>query len=147
MELGTQHLLLDNATKFLPAGNDRMDDTKDAVAELHQIAIATGMHIHLVAHTRKPPGQEDTRPTRYDIAGTRTLSDQPDNIVMVWRNRVKERARDEGDSSKASDPDVFLVLDGQRHGKFEGLMKLWIDRNCVRFNDTWGMQTKPYGGQ
>lgn len=134
-ELNTQHMLIDNLTKIVSADNDHAEQQRLFMAQLHRTAIDTGVHIHLVAHTRKPAGDEERPPGRYEIAGSRTISDQPDNIVMMWRNRAKDQKIEKGDINAQSEPDVILRVDKQRHGRFEGPIKLWMKRDCYRFVD------------
>lgn len=143
-ELETQHILIDNLTKIVSADNDHADEQRRFVARLHRTAIDTGMHVHLVCHTRKPTGDEDRPPSRYEAAGSRTLVDQPDNVVTVWRNRGKERKQADGELGVADKPDVILNVDKQRHGDFTGLLKLWMDRHCYRFVGGWGQSSTPY---
>jgi twinkle protein len=143
-ELGTHHLLIDNLTKVVSADNDHADEQRRFVAQLHRTAIDTGMHVHLVCHTRKPNGEEDRPPSRYEAAGSRTLVDQPDNVVTVWRDRAKERKQASGDMDLAKNADIVLNVDKQRHGDFTGYLNLWMDRSCYRFVGGWGDSSAPY---
>lgn len=143
-EMGTQHILIDNLTKIVSADNDHADEQRRFVAQLHRTAIDTGMHVHLVCHTRKPSGDEERPPSRYEAAGSRTLVDQPDNVVTVWRDREKERKQAEGEIGLAEKPDIVLNVDKQRHGDFTGFLKLWMDRSSYRFVGGWGVASTPY---
>lgn len=143
-ELQAEHVTIDNLTKIVSADNDHADDQRRFMAQLHRAAIDTGIHINLVAHTRKPPYDEKRPPGRYDIAGSRTLSDQPDNVIMVWRNRPKEAAIERGDLAQGKVPDLFLRVDKQRHGSFEGQIGLWMRRDCFRFVGDWADDVYPY---
>jgi twinkle protein len=149
-ELGAQHFLLDNLTKIVSADNEHAEQQRQCMARLHRTAIDTGLHVHVVAHTRKPGGHdEDKPPGRYEVAGSRTLVDQPDNVVMIWRNRPKERRRERGELGaleSAEEPDVLLRVEKQRHGRFEGGISLWMDREVFRFADVHGAQAVPYWG-
>jgi twinkle protein len=131
-ELSTQHIVIDNLTKIVSADNDHAEQQRKFIAQLHRAAIDTGMHVHLVAHTRKPVDDEKAPPNRYEIAGSRTIADQPDNIVMIWRNRDKERKQAAGEIGMAEKPDVMLHVDKQRHADFTGLLRFWMDRSCYR---------------
>ena len=143
-ELNTQHLMIDNLTKIVSADNDHADEQRRFVAQLHRAAMDTGMHVHLVAHTRKPSGDEERPPSRYEAAGSRTLVDQPDNVVTIWRDREKERKQAEGEMGLAEKPDIVLNVDKQRHGDFTGYVKLWMDRGNYRFVGGWGTSSVPY---
>lgn len=136
-ELGAQHFLLDNLTKVVSADNEAVEQQRKFIAQAHRLAIDTGMHFHVVAHTRKPQGEEEKPPGRYEVAGSRTLVDQPDNVVMIWRNRAKELRMAEGEMGEAQKPDVVLNVCKQRHGPFEGLVGLYAKRDCRRFVQDW----------
>ncbi len=142
-ELGTQHLVIDNLTKIVSADNEHTEQQRRFVAQLHRTAIDTGMHVHLVAHTRKPSDDEKQPPSRYEVAGSRTLVDQPDNVVMVWRNRAKERAQADGDLGHADKADVVLNVDKQRHADYTGLIGLFMDRSCYRLVGDYAERAAP----
>jgi twinkle protein len=143
-ELGTQHILIDNMTKIVSADNEHMDQQRQFVAQLHRTALDTGMHVHLVAHTRKPEYEEKHPPGRYEVAGSRTLVDQPDNVVMIWRNRLKERAQEEGELGLTEKPDLILNVDKQRHDDFTGFIGLYFDKEFYRTVETWGTRAEPF---
>lgn len=143
-ELRTNHILLDNMTKVLSADNDHAEEQRTFMARVHRTAIDTGMHVHLVGHTRKPAGEEEKPPSRYEIAGSRTLSDQPDNVVMIWRNRPKEEKQRAGAMGEADKPDYVLRVDKQRHGDWEGTIGLYADRECYRFVGDYAERAAPY---
>ncbi len=142
-ELGTQHLVIDNLTKIVSADNEHAEQQRKFVAQLHRTAIDTGMHVHLVAHTRKPADEEKQPPSRYEVAGSRTLVDQPDNVVMIWRNRDKERAREDGDVGRAGEPDLVLNVDKQRHADYTGRIGLWFDRAAYRLVGDYAERSQP----
>ena len=142
-ELGTQHMLIDNLTKIVSADNEHTEQQRRFVAQLHRTAIDTGMHVHLVAHTRKPADDEKSPPNRYEVAGSRTLVDQPDNIVMVWRNRDKERKQSQGDLGLADKPDIVLNVDKQRHADFTGHVGFFMDRGAYRLVPDYADRAAP----
>ena len=142
-ELGTQHILIDNLTKIVSADNEHTEQQRKFTAQLHRTAIDTGMHVHLVAHTRKPSDDEKQPPNRYEVAGSRTLIDQPDNVVMIWRNRAKERKENMGELEKAEQPDLVLNVDKQRHADYTGYIAFWFDRYCYRLNGDYGDRAQP----
>ncbi len=149
-EMGTQHLLLDNLTKIVSADNEHAEQQRRFTAQLHRTAIDTGMHVHLVAHTRKPPGGDDeAKPGgRYEIAGSRTIVDQPDNVCVIWRDRRKAISADAGTLGAIDDadkPDVVVRVDKQRWGSgWLGLLPLWMDKGCFRFVESVGERAARY---
>ncbi len=60
---------------------------------LIQFAAMYRVHVHLVAHSKKPSkGGEAMIPRRYDIMGSSYISNLPHNVIVVWRNRAKHDA-------------------------------------------------------
>ena len=142
-ELGTQHIVIDNLTKIVSADNEHAEQQRRFVAQLHRTAIDTGMHVHLIAHTRKPADDEKSPPNRYEVAGSRTLVDQPDNVVLIWRNREKERRQSNGELGVAEECDVLLNVDKQRHADFTGHIKFWMDRAAYRLVPDFSERAQP----
>lgn len=125
IERQMHHIALDNLTKIVSASADAAGEQQQFLNDAHGVALDTGAHVHIVAHVRKPHGAE--KPSRYDIRGSSTISDQADNVVMCWRNRPKEDAIEEGkaDAFIAGEADLFLKIAKQRHAPFEGVFKFW----------------------
>ena len=145
-ELCTQHFFIDNLTKVVGIDAEHADEQRTFMADLHRICLETGMHAHVVAHVRKPPGDTDRPPSRYEIRGSGTISDQADNVATIWRNRPKEEAIEKGEASQGvrDEPDCIVLLDKQRHGAWEGTLPLWIDRRCMRFEDSPIVDPEPF---
>lgn len=117
---------------------ERMDEQKAMLGNLCAVAKETGLHVHLIAHCRKPAGgAEDKYPTKYDIKGTGAISDQVDNVILVWDNKPKqaELAKQYPDAKFREQPDFIVVLDKQRHGQVEGKFGLSFDTRSLRFAD------------
>lgn len=131
--LGCHHIAIDSLMKCV-SGTDNYNGQKDFVDTLTSCARDYNTHIHLVAHLKKGEGDE-RMPTRMDISGTAAISDLVDNVLIVWRNKKKERDRDAGKPINESDPDSILICDKNRNGDYEGRTKLWYDRNSLVFSD------------
>jgi len=107
-------------------------------------AMATGVHVHLVAHSKK--GERDRgSPGIEDIKGTMELGANAFNIVSVWRNRKFEdevaKLKAAGDVEGAarlrdSKPGVILNVAKQRNGDFEGKIGLWFDQQTYRYRSS-----------
>ncbi len=125
------HFILDS---FLKCGIAEDDFTaqKRFVDAICTIGRDTGMHIHLVAHSRKAR-DENTPPGKMDVKGSGSIIDQADNIVTVWRNKSKETAQQTGGSWSPSDPDTVLLCDKQRNGEWEGRISLWYEPASMQF--------------
>jgi twinkle protein len=131
-ERGVTHLVIDSLMKCV-AGEDDYNGQKAFVDELTSIARDHQIHIHLVHHIRKPSG-EDHQPNKYDYKGSGAITDQVDNVISVWRNKPKERKREEGKlTDEAAEPDCMLICDKQRNGEWEGRIGLWFHRDSQQF--------------
>lgn len=114
---------------------ESMDEQKQFTTALVRVSQETKQHIHLIAHCRKPAHGEDTPPTKYDLRGSASISDQCANVVTVWANKEKARKVAMGDLSVNDDPDALVTVEKQRNGTFEGRVKLWFDDPSLRFCD------------
>ena len=130
-EKGVRHFFVDSLMKCV-AGEDDYNSQKAFVDELTAIARDHDMHIHLVHHIRKP-SDESHKPNKYDYKGTGAITDQVDNVISVWRNKPKEKKREEGKQIDANEPDALLICDKQRNGDWEGSIGLWYDKASQQF--------------
>lgn len=130
-EKGITHFFVDSLMKCVQ-GEDDYNGQKAFVDELTCIARDYSMHIHLVHHIKKP-ANEDHKPNKYDYKGSGSITDQVDNVVSVWRNKAKERKREEGKQVDESEPDALLICDKQRNGDWEGTIGLWYDKPSQQF--------------
>jgi len=130
-EKGITHFFIDSLMKCVAAEDD-YNGQKRFVDELTAIARDYQIHIHLVHHIRKP-ADESHKPNKYDYKGSGSITDQVDNVISVWRNKPKEKKRDEGKDVDASEPDALLICDKQRYGEWEGSIGLWFDRESQQF--------------
>lgn len=130
-EKGITHFFIDSLMKCV-AGEDDYNGQKRFVDELTAIARDHQIHIHLVHHIRKP-SDESHKPGKYDYKGTGAITDQVDNVISVWRNKPKEKKRDEGKPVEDKEPDALLICDKQRNGEWEGSIGLWFHRESMQY--------------
>lgn len=130
-ERGITHFFVDSLMKCV-SGEDDYNGQKLFVDELTAIARDNGIHIHLVHHIRKP-ADESHKPTKYDYKGSGAITDQVDNVISVWRNKAKEKKREEGKGVDEKEPDALLICDKQRNGEWEGSIGLWFDRPSMQY--------------
>lgn len=132
-ELDCQHIVIDNLAKCV-ADEDDHNGQKRFVDELCALARDNRCHIHLVHHTRKP-ANENHIPDKHDNKGSGAITDQVDNVMIVWRNKPKEDdVKAKGDrSSKATEPDAYLLCRKQRNGDEEPTIQLWFDKDSKQF--------------
>lgn len=128
-ELGCSDIILDSLVKCGLSRDDYAIQAK-FVDKLQWAAKATGIHIHLVAHTRKPSQGE--KPSKYSIRGAAEISDLADTVFILRRNYRKEEEAEKPfanqDQEVLRQPDAFLRLDKNRH---YGELR------------TWGLQFNP----
>ena len=112
-DVGINHFVIDSLMKC-GLGEDDFNGQKAFVDRLCTVARDTGLHIHLVCHSRK--GKDElTPPGKMDIRGSGTITDQADNVITVWRNKDPNRPQGE---------DGLMMIDKQRNGEWEGMMPL-----------------------
>lgn len=144
-ELGITQFFIDNLGKCVQ-GEDDYNGQKAFVDELCAIGRDHGMHIHIVHHVKKP-ATEDHKPGKYDFKGTGAITDQPDNVIAVWRNKQKERDRQAGKQVNEADPDAMLIVDKQRNGEgWEGNIGLWYLPQSQQFVGNHNEFAMTFGG-
>jgi twinkle protein len=137
-KFGVTHFFVDSLMKCVQ-GEDDYNGQKAFVSALCDVAQTTGVHIHLVHHTRKL-GDDAQKPSKFDAKGSGSITDQVDNVFSVWRNKPKEkdleadRFKSDADREDCEgQPDVLIICDKQRHGEWEGKISLWMDRRSMVF--------------
>lgn len=130
------HQVVIDSMMMVCASEESLDEQKQFMTDLVRCAQETGLHIHLVAHCRKP-SDDSKSPTKYDIRGSAAISDQAHNVVSVWANKDK-KARlqaNSNDDTALAQPDAVISIEKQRNGHFEGKLKFWFDESSFRFTD------------
>lgn len=123
-ELGVKHFIIDSLMRVV-AGEDKYNEQKDFVVKLCELAQKTNTHIHLVHHVRD--GDESKPSTRYMAKGSKAISDNVHNSLIVWSNK-----------NKLDDmPDVILKCDKQREGSWEGMIALDFEPQTLCFSEAF----------
>lgn len=135
-ELRVQHFVIDSLMKCV-SGEDDYNAQKNFVDELCSAARDLNIHIHLVHHIRKL-SSEAHLPDKTDVKGSGSITDQVDNLLMVWRNKAKEDARATGKNVDEKEADAALICGKQRNGEWEGRIKLWYESQSQQFVGTQG---------
>ena len=136
-ELGITHIFIDSLMKCVKAEDD-YNGQKDFVDQLCAMAKDLDIHVHLVHHLKKPSKEGDV-PDKHDTKGSGSITDQVDNLFMVWRNKPKEDAWKAmgGKSNKQEEADCFLLCRKQRNyeGNADGepTIGLWRHRDAGNF--------------
>lgn len=134
-KLGCRHIAIDSLMKCVK-GEDDYNGQKDFVDALTRAAQDYNTHIHLVHHLRKEDSQAGGKmPSKMDVKGSGAITDLVDNVLILWRNRKKEREESAGKEVDRHDPDAVLICDKNRNFEWEGRTKLWYSRVSMRFSD------------
>lgn len=141
-----KQMIIDSLMKC-GVGAEDWDGQRNFVNTLTALARDTGIHIHLVCHLRKGVSERQI-PDKYDVAGHADITNQVDNVFLLWRNKDKE---DEAhlpasrqDSSIMEKPDALLITAKQRHGDWEGRTSLWFHRESTQYIPEEGKGAIPF---
>ena len=146
---GVTQCAIDNLTVMrLPSG-DVNQAQAELMAQAVQCARQSGVHIHIVCHTRKPSAGEEV--SRYNIRGSSTISDLSDNVLAVERNERKEKkladikldAEERKEIRFQSDTRIHILK--QRHGTaWVGQIKLYYDPISMRWAEKQNVIPRPF---
>lgn len=129
-----KHFVIDSLMKCGFAEDD-YNGQKAFVDQLCAVARDTGVHVHLVHHSRKGK-DEYAPPGKHDMKGTGAIIDQVDNLIIVWRNKKKEDARQNSPAAAImNESDAMLIIEKQRNGEWEGKIGLWFDEQGRGFRE------------
>jgi len=140
---------------------DRGDNTAqaDAMDGLRTFVAKYPVHLHIVAHPRKPPENTSKPPGMAEIRGASEWGDMPHNIVTVWRDMVKAETLAEMENNNFSDGDMKdffnstpcgkLIVRKQRTTGETPMTSFWFHKECKRFMSKPGepnpmYSTKPW---
>lgn len=91
---GVRQCVLDSLMRFEGLdgeGQEQWNRQKDLMNSILNFAATYGVHVHLVAHSKKPDKQGEAKiPRRYDVMGSSYISNLAFNVIVVWRNRAKQ---------------------------------------------------------
>jgi twinkle protein len=135
-QFGINQFVIDSLMKCVK-GEDDYNAQKDFVNELCAFAQAHNVHIHLVHHVRKGES-EHKAPGKFDVKGAGAITDQVDNVFIVWRNK---KAEEEGNG----DPTCILACEKQRNGEYEGKLGFWFDLDSQQYVESLNEPPAMYG--
>lgn len=130
-EIGVEHFVIDSLMKC-GLRSDDYDAQKRFIDSLTTYARDSGLHVHLVAHSRKTEN-EKTPINKFDVKGAGEITDMADNVFSVWRNKKKEQLIEAGKSEHEHDPDAMIRCDKQRNGEWEGSIPLWFQKRALQY--------------
>jgi twinkle protein len=132
----------------LGVGSEDYEGQEKAVFELVSWAVEKGVHIHLVAHSRKGDrAAAHAVPEAEDVEGTSEIAANAANIIGLWRNRkledeirIAEENAERGDAEAvikveelAQKPPVVVNVAKQRNGDWEGKFGLWFNPSTYQY--------------
>lgn len=147
-ELKGAHVFIDSMMKVCQS-EESLDEQKALIGDICDLAEETGLHVHLVAHCRKPSAGDEARPpSKYDIKGSGAITDQAHNVLLVWQNKAKRAEAEKSIEHRRPDVmsgwDALVILDKQRNGDCEGKFGLYFDEPSLRFCDSDMARVDPY---
>ena len=121
---GNKHLFIDSL--MMCTDDDDYNSQKQVIQELRAVAIEYQVHIHLVAHNKKPP-KPGHKPTRHDILGGSGIANNADNIVIM----------DAEDPDNLKDnpslPTHYANVNKHRNGKYKGTISFYLNEKTLQF--------------
>jgi len=131
VELQVKHIVIDSLMKC-GIGTDNYNGQKEFVDALCFAAKRHDIHVHLVHHMRKRD-KEESMPDKFDVRGASEIVDLVDNLIIVHRNKKKERMLEAGENVSDTFPDAVLGIAKQRHGEWEGRIALWFHKGSQQY--------------
>jgi len=140
-QLGIEEFVIDN---IMTLEVDRQDNTAQAsVADLFRVFVARyPVHVHEVAHPRKPSDGVTKPPSIQDIRGASEWGDMANNIICVWRDvdkaqKMSEMHNENVDplliaSFDAEVPDGKIFIRKQRENGELPMISYRFDKRCKR---------------
>lgn len=120
-------------------GVDDYNGQKKFVERLCDFKNKFGVTIFLVTHSRKV-ADEAAFSGKMDVKGDSSITDLPDTVLSVWRNKPKEQHLEECEVTGAMpDPDILEEGDAvihcvkQRNGDWEGSVGLHFSRQSLQY--------------
>lgn len=137
--------VVDNLTKVVP-GEDNYNGQKDFINQITTLASDLNIHIIVVMHVRKQASEADV-PNKMSLKGAGSIADMVDNIIIVWRNKEKERQLRDGNNAKVAEPDALLLIEKQRNAEgeeSEATYLFWFDRMSHQYLEDRNGRLKTY---
>ncbi|PIT06821.1 DnaB-like helicase C-terminal domain-containing protein [Snodgrassella communis] len=122
-----RHFVIDSLMMLGVAESD-VDRQKKIAEMLRDFKSQNNIHIHLVAHPRKPDnGDESKPPNKHDVRGSAGITDLADNVLVVWRNGEA--------TGYGADPDAKLICQKQRDSGYQPVVNLFFDRESCQYHE------------
>jgi twinkle protein len=136
--LGCEVFVIDSLMKMSDISEESLERQKLFVDRLAVISRDLNIHIFLVAHTRKMKDESEI-PDATNIMGSSHIRNLVDNIIMVWRNRAREKLEEEGKTSEEElkiIPHAKVFIQKQRNAQWEGSFNFWFDPKGLKYKES-----------
>jgi len=136
--LGCEVFVIDSLMKMSDISEESLEKQKLFVDKLAVISRDLNIHIFLVAHTRKMKDESEI-PDATNIMGSSHIRNLVDNIIMVWRNRAREKLVEEGKTSEEElkiIPHAKVFVQKQRNAQWEGSFNFWFDVKGLKYKES-----------
>ena len=136
--LGCEVFVIDSLMKMSDISEESLEKQKLFVDKLAVISRDLNIHIFLVAHTRKMKDETEI-PDATNIMGSSHIRNLVDNIIMVWRNRAREKLEDEGKTPEEElkiIPHAKVFIQKQRNAQWEGSFNFWFDPKGLKYKES-----------
>jgi len=134
---GIKHIMIDSLM-MCGVNQEIGDSQKNFMAQLCTKAKEFNIHIHLVAHSKKPPqGLKNYIPNRYDISGSAKIADLAFNVIIINPNEQKKRDREMNNPTAWDDPDGWFIVDKQRNGEWTGNFGFFFHLESLRCSEKY----------
>jgi twinkle protein len=138
---GVSHIVIDNLMQLdMTEGKDRNEAQKEFMKKIVNFANNTGVHIHLVAHPKKPYKGE--KPSMYDIHGASEIPNLAYNIIRA--KRIYENEKESFFESLGDNFDGVLMVQKNRIFGDLGNVGLKFDYKTKRFYTNEEEKNKNY---
>lgn len=138
--LGCEIIVVDSLMKMNDIAEDNYDAQKRFVDQLTAMCRRYPIHIFLVAHTRKLRDVYE-HPSKNDVHGSNHIVNLADNLLCVWRNKMKEKQMEDdklSDDQIRNIPDAKVFVQKQRNyigENGEPTFNFYYDRKGMRYRD------------
>lgn len=110
---GAGQIAIDSLTRVVSPNKGNVS-AQEFVAAMAEIAEEFRTHIHIVNHVKKKE-DEAVIPLAEDILFANDVNSQVDNILILWRNKIKEKIKTKrARKAKENEGDAILLCEKQK---------------------------------
>lgn len=138
--LDCEFIIVDSLMTVSDVGeNDNgYNEQKKFINKLSVLCKSLDVHIFLVAHLRKVT-DELQAPDAQAIYGSSNIRNLTDNILMVYRNKLKEKWAMDGEKTEEelrAIPDAMVYIQKQRNYPYEGKFGFYFNKHSLTYQES-----------